>query len=93
MLTIFQVNYINLFDSFFKGTIDVYIVFSRIQVLYPKLKFLAKASIYKIALTITVFSVFLNIPINMGRQVTKVPFKIESNETTILETIGKKFNP
>ena len=69
---------------------DIYIVYSRIQVLYPKWKFLVKTSINKIALVMIIFCVLVNVPINLGRQVIKTTFRIESNATTTLETYGKK---
>ncbi len=39
---------------------------------------------------ILVFSVVINIPINMSRAIAQVTFKIESNTTTILETYSNQ---
>ena len=67
---------------------DIMLVYSRIELLTNKFKFVAKTSVKKITLAILAFSVLINIPINLGRQVTKLPFRIESNETIYLETYG-----
>jgi len=67
---------------------DIYIIYGRIQVLYPKLKLFAKTSISRISLGILAFCFIINIPINLSRDVVKIPLKIESNKTTIFEAYG-----
>jgi len=68
---------------------DIYISYGRIQMLYPKLKFMAKASVYKIAALLLFFCCLVNIPTVISRQNFKVEFKIDSNATTSLYILGK----
>ncbi len=68
---------------------DIFILYGRIQMLSSKLELFSKVSVYKIAIIIVIFSMIVNIPINLGRQVIKVPFRIESNVTSVLEAYGK----
>jgi len=60
--------------------------------LFPKLKFLAKVSVYKISVVIVLFAFIINIPINLSRQAISVSFKIGSNTTTLLQTYGNILN-
>jgi len=71
-----------------KGTLDSFIVYTRIQMLYPRLKFLSKTSIYVVSLFIFIFSVVINVPINLSRTIVKTPFQIGSNSTSVLATYG-----
>ncbi len=68
---------------------DIFISYGRIQMLYPKLKFMAKASVYKIAALLLFSCCLVNIPTIISRQNFKVEFKIDSNATTSLYTFGK----
>jgi len=72
----------------YEGLMDIFILYDRIHILYPKLKFLAKVSVYKISVVIFLFAFIINIPINLSRQAITVPFKIGSNTTTLLQTYG-----
>jgi hypothetical protein len=78
----------NLILFIFKGIMDMLIVYTRIQILYPRLKFLAKVSVYKISAVILLICVVINIPINLGKQVVKERFNLGSNTTLVLETYG-----
>ncbi len=69
--------------------IDIFSLYSRLQIFCPKLSFLAKHSVYKISVIMLIISFVMNIPINMSRQTIAKSFKINSNETLILETFGK----
>ncbi len=71
-----------------KGTLDSFIVYTRIQMLYPRLKFLSKTSIYVVSLFIFIFSVVINVPINLSRTIVKTRFQIGSNSTSVLATYG-----
>ncbi len=80
----------NKYLLFAKATLNSFMVYSRVQVLHTRLKFLAKTSIFKIIFFIFIFCVILNIPINLGRSVINRSFKIQSNFTTIVGSYGKK---
>jgi len=67
---------------------DMLIVYTRIQMLYPRLTFLAKVSVYKISAVILLICVVVNMPINLGKQVVKERFNLGSNTTLVLETYG-----
>jgi len=68
---------------------DIFISYGRIQMLYPKLKLMAKTSVYKISTFLLVLCCFVNIPTIISRQNIKVEFRIDSNTTTVLYTFGK----
>ncbi len=68
---------------------DLVIVYDRIQILYPMPKFVGSLKINTMVLTGLLFTIVINIPINIGRRVVEVPFRIESNTTTILLAYGK----
>jgi len=71
---------------------DIFISYGRIQMLYPKLTFMAKTSVYKISTFLFVLCCFVNIPTIISRQNIKVEFKINSNTTTVLYAFGKPKN-
>lgn len=73
------------------GTMDILILLKRIQLIYPKLKLFRKTPVNRIAFVMLVFCFIINIPIILSRGIIKVPFKIESNETELLETYGSFF--
>jgi hypothetical protein len=68
---------------------DVVIAYERVQVLSPRMNFLGRFSIKKIAFVAFVLSLLVNVPVNVGRELQKKAFRIESNKTTILRTYGK----
>ncbi len=68
---------------------DIFILYTRIQIFCPKLKFLAKVSAYKIGALIMLFALIMNLPVDLSRQVVNTSFKIDSNVTTVLYTYGK----
>jgi hypothetical protein len=72
----------------FGGFMDIYIIYGRIQIFYPKLTFLKETSISMFSFIILIFCILINIPINMSRQMTILPFSIYQNKTTILFTPG-----
>jgi len=51
-------------------------------------KFVGSLKINTMVLTGLLFTIVINIPINIGRRVVEVPFRIESNMTTILLAYG-----
>jgi len=71
------------------GSMDIFILYGRIQMLVPRLKFLSKVSVYKVAMMLAVFSCVINLPINLSRQAFKSELKIDSNATTVLYSYGK----
>jgi len=77
--------------SFGSGSMDIFILYGRIQMLVPRLKFLSKVSLYKVAVFLAFFSCVINLPINMSRQAFKSELKIDSNSTTVLYSYGKIF--
>jgi len=77
------------FFSLHSGSMDIFILYGRIQMLVPRLKFLSKVSLYKVAVFLAFFSCVINLPINMSRQAFKSELKIDSNSTTVLYSYGK----
>ncbi len=71
-----------------KGTLDLFIVYTRIQMLCPRLKFLSKTSIYLVSFLIFIFSVAINVPINLSRTMVTTSFQIRPNSTSVLGTYG-----
>jgi len=67
------------------------ITYERVQIIVPKMNILAKFSILKISSVAFVFSVLVNIPVNVAREVQEQVFRIDSNETIILRYFSKKF--
>jgi len=76
----------------YSGSMDIFILYGRIQMLVPSLKFLSKISVYKVAVLLAFFSCVINLPINLSRQAFKAELKIDSNVTTILYSYGKISN-
>jgi hypothetical protein len=70
---------------------DIVITYERVQIIVPKMNILAKFSILKISSVAFVFSVLVNIPVNVAREVQEQVFRIDSNETIILRYFSKKF--
>jgi len=77
--------------NFFIGMMDIVITYERVQMIFPKMIILAKFSILKIASVAFVFSVLVNIPVNVAREVHEQVFRIDSNETIILRYLSKNF--
>ena len=50
----------------FLGTLDIFIIYERIQTFKPTWKFLSKLSAYKISLGVFIFSILITFPINFG---------------------------
>jgi len=67
------------------------ITYERVQIIVPKMIILAKFSIITISSVAFVFSVLVNIPVNVAREVQEQVFRIDSNETIILRYFSKKF--
>jgi len=65
------------------------ITYERVQIIVPKMNIFAKFSIIKIASVAFVFSVLVNIPVNVAREVQEQVFRIDSNETIILRYFSK----
>ncbi len=70
------------------SSLDIFIVYGRIQVLCPKLKFLGKICAYKISVLIIVLSILINLPPNLGRQLDKLTLNLEKNQTLFLSKYG-----
>ena len=68
---------------------DIVIAYERVQMLCPKLNILGRFSILKIAFMAFVFSVLVNLPGNVGREIQEQAFRIDSNVTTVLSAYGK----
>jgi len=70
---------------------DIVITYERVQMICPKMNILAKFSILIIASVAFIFSVLVNIPVNVAREAHEQVFRIDSNETIILRYLSKNF--
>ena len=73
--------YLNFFVFFstFSGMLDIFIVYERIQIYLRDLKFLRNKSAAIISFCVLLYSIVLNIPIGIAREICDVNISIESN--------------
>lgn len=62
---------------------DTFIVYERIQLYNPKWKFLSKTSAGKISLFVFLFSLVLNVPVNLSRNVIQNEFFTSTNKSVL----------
>lgn len=77
----------------FNGVLDIFLVYERIQIYLPNLKFLRSKSAGTISFAVLLYSLVINIPVNLSRTVHQQRITIESNEPITVYYYGlRTFN-